>query len=180
MGTTSKKAVTKTAPTAAPSTNTASFVNPTSPLAPEPKFTFSDAAGKFLRPVALSDVGKKYIDTLEEKFNELANNGEARVTMIAVPDLVEIRAFYNEANKLYILLYFNESYTANGVIPVVDKNADVAEYIYPPRVRTASCSSPSSSLRMTMAAWRRCSAISSTASVRSTPTIRSTPTCSSV
>ena len=129
MGTTSKKAVTKTAPTAAPSTNTASFVNPTSPLAPEPKFTFSDAAGKFLRPVALSDVGKKYIDTLEEKFNELANNGEARVTMIAVPDLVEIRAFYNEANKLYILLYFNESYTANGVIPVVDKNADVAEYI---------------------------------------------------
>ena len=101
-------------------------INPTTPVPPaEPTFTFTDAVSEFTRPVALSDTGKKYIDTLEAKFNELAAAGGMKVSMFVVPDLGEIRVFFSEATKMFILLYFNESYTANGVIPVVDKNADV-------------------------------------------------------
>ena len=90
-------------------------------------FGFTDAASKFIRPVSLSEAGKKYIDTLVEKFAALPAAVGLRIKVKTVPNLVEIRAIIDEVTSTYVILYFNESYTGNGMEPVVNMTPEVVK-----------------------------------------------------
>lgn len=91
------------------------------------QFTFTDAASKFIRPVSLSEAGKKYIDTLVEKFAALPAASGLRIKVETIPNLVEIRAIIDEVTHTYVILYFNESYTGNGMEPVVNMSPEVVK-----------------------------------------------------
>lgn len=90
---------------------------------------FTDMVGKFIRPVSLSEAGKKYIDTLAELFANLPADNGVRIKVETVPNLVELRAVIDEVSHTYIILYFNESYTGNGMEPVVNMTPDMVKAV---------------------------------------------------
>lgn len=127
MGKTTKSAATNAAPALNVQIKTGIESGPIEAPSYANQFTFTDAASKFIRPVSLSEAGKKYIDTLVEKFSSLPPNAGLRIKVETIPNLVEIRAIIDEVTHTYIILYFNESYTGNGMEPVVNMTPEVVK-----------------------------------------------------
>ena len=116
-----------TSPAAAkPITKTAAAAAPATPIAPPPATStaapsiFDDLVGQYIRPVTLSEQGKKYIDTLTQLL--LAYNAQRGLQMEvhAIPDTTEVRVILDRKTNNYIIMMFNESYTSNGMEPVVN------------------------------------------------------------
>ena len=121
MGKTTKTAATNAAPALNVQIKTGIESGPIEAPSYANQFTFTDAASKFIRPVSLSEAGKKYIDTLIEKFASLPPNAGLRIKVETVPNLVEIRAIIDEVTHTYIILYFNESMKDFRELPVKRK-----------------------------------------------------------
>lgn len=124
MGSTKKTATHSGAPALDVRISTGPVEQPTAA-----NFSFTDMVGKFIRPVSLSEAGKKYIDTLTELFANVPADSGVRIKVETVPNLVEIRAVIDEVSHTYIILYFNESYTGNGMEPVVNMTPDMVKAV---------------------------------------------------
>lgn len=125
MGKTTKQAASSGAPALNMQINTGINHGPVEAPSYQNQFTFTDAASKFIRPVSLSEAGKKYIDTLVEKFASLPPAVGLRIKVETIPNLVEIRAIIDEVTHTYVIVYFNESYTGNGMEPVVNMSPEI-------------------------------------------------------
>lgn len=81
---------------------------------------FDNVIGQYIRPITLSENGKKYIDTLTEMLNGFNKSCDLHMTVYSIPDTTEVRVVVEKTTHAYIMLMFNESYTSQGLEPVMN------------------------------------------------------------